>query len=62
MAWQVSVGKHRAGSRCDVMVTDQMLQFWIGEALMKTVTRTSTGQVRKKRARAAEPVIQSVKD
>jgi hypothetical protein len=24
------VGKHRAGDRCDVLVTDQLLQFSIG--------------------------------
>lgn len=49
VAWQqVSVGKHRAGSRCDVLVSDQVLQFWIGAELLKTVTRTSTGEVRKK--------------
>jgi transposase InsO family protein len=51
VAWQqVSVGKHRAGSRCDVLVTDEVLQFWIGPELLKTVTRTSTGEVRKKHA------------
>lgn len=51
VAWQqVSVGKHRAGSRCDVLVTDEVLQFWIGPELLKTVTRTSTGEVRKKNA------------
>jgi hypothetical protein len=28
VGWQqVSVGKHRAGSRCDVLVSDQLLQF-----------------------------------
>jgi len=32
---QVSVGKHRAGSRCDVLATDQLLQFWIGDELLK---------------------------
>ena len=51
VAWQqVSVGKHRAGSRCDVLVTDQLLQFWIGEELLKTVQRASPGEVRKKHA------------
>lgn len=50
---QVSVGKHRAGQRCDVLVTNQLLQFWIGEELMKTVTRTSTGEVRKKHAQGS---------
>lgn len=47
---QVSVGKHRAGERCDVLVQDQLLQFWVGDQLLKTVTRTSTGEVRKKNA------------
>jgi transposase InsO family protein len=51
VAWQqVSVGKHRAGASCDVLVGPKTLQFWIGSELLKTVTRTSTGEVRKKRA------------
>jgi transposase InsO family protein len=50
---QVSVGKHRAGQRCDVLVSDQLLQFWIGAELMKTVTRTSSGEVRKKHAQGS---------
>ena len=51
VSWQqVSVGKHRAGARCDVLVSDQTLQFWINNDLLKTVTRTSTGEVRKKNA------------
>ena len=44
---QVSVGKHRAGSACDVLVTEGLLQFWVGSELLKTVARTSKGQVRK---------------
>ena len=29
VGWQqVSLGKHRAGSRADVLVTDGLLQFW----------------------------------
>jgi hypothetical protein len=47
---QVSVGKHRAGSRCDVLVTNQLMQFWIGDDLLKTVPRARQGEVRKKRA------------
>ena len=47
---QVSIGKHLAGSACDVLVTPSLLQFWIGEQLMKTVARTSTGDIRKKHA------------
>ncbi|MGZ4663619.1 MAG: IS481 family transposase [Frankiaceae bacterium] len=51
VSWQqVSVGKHHAGARCDVLVTDQLLQFWVGGELCKTVARTSRGEVRKKRA------------
>jgi transposase InsO family protein len=47
---QVSVGKHYAGSPCDVLVADKLLQFWIGNDLVKTVTRTSSGEIRKKNA------------
>jgi hypothetical protein len=50
---QVSVGKHRAGARCDVLVTDQLLQFWIGSELMKTVARNGSGEVRKKHAQGS---------
>lgn len=51
VSWQqVSVGKHRAGARCDVLVTEEVLQFYIGDELLKTVTRNSTGAVRKKNA------------
>ncbi len=54
VSWQqVSVGKHRAGERCDVLVTDQLMQFWIGAELLKTVTRTSSGEVRKKHAQGS---------
>jgi transposase InsO family protein len=52
---QVSVGKHRSGERCDVLVTDQVLQFWIGDQLLKTAARTSTGEVRKKHAQGSLP-------
>ena len=56
VSWQqVSVGKHRAGQRCDVLVTDQVLQFWIDDELLKTITRTSTGEVRKKHAQGSRP-------
>ena len=51
VSWQqVSIGKHRAGHRIDVHVGDQLLQFYDGNELLKTVTRTSRGEVRKKRA------------
>ena len=49
--WQkISVGKHRAGQRCDVLVSDELLQFWIGQDLLKTAIRTGHGEVRKKNA------------
>ena len=51
VSWQqVSVGKHHAGQRCDVHVGPGLLQFWVGSDLLKTVTRTSNGEVRKKNA------------
>jgi transposase InsO family protein len=51
VSWQqVSVGKHHAGARCDVHVGEELLQFWIGNELCKTVARASRGEVRKKRA------------
>lgn len=54
VSWQqVSVGMHRAGQRCDVHVKDDLLQFWIGAELLKTVARTSRGEVRKKKASKA---------
>ena len=47
---QVSVGRNYSGSACDVLVTDGVLQFWVGSELLKTVARTSLGEIRKKRA------------
>jgi len=50
VSWQqVSVGTHRAGERCDVLVGPDTLQFWIGNELLRTVRRESTGPVRNKR-------------
>ncbi|WP_377643179.1 IS481 family transposase [Oryzobacter terrae] len=50
VSWQqVSVGRHRAGERCDVHVGPDILQFWIGNELLRTVPRDSTGPVRNKR-------------
>lgn len=46
----VSVGKHYGGGTCDVLVTDGLFQFWVGNELLKTVARTKPGQVRKKHA------------
>ena len=47
---QVSVGRNYSGSACDVLVTDKVLQFWVGSELLKTVARTSQGEIRKKQA------------
>ena len=52
---QVSVGKHLAGSGCDVLVTPSLLQFWVGDQLLKTVARTSIGDIRKKPAAGSRP-------
>ena len=51
VSWQqVSVGRHYAGSRCDVHVDGDLLRLWVGEELVKTAARTSDGPVRKKKA------------
>ena len=52
---QVSVGKHYGGSPCDVLVTDGLLQFWVGSELLKTVARTGNGVVRKLHANGTAP-------
>jgi transposase InsO family protein len=46
----VSVGRHRSGEIVDVHVREKLLDVWIGNELMKTVLRNSTGEVRKKKA------------
>jgi transposase InsO family protein len=51
VSWQqVSLGRHYAGSRCDVHVDGDLLRFFIGDVLVKTAARTSNGAVRNKRA------------
>ncbi len=51
VSWQqICLGKAAAGTNVDVHVTDQVLQVWDGNQLLKTVARTSRGEVRKKRA------------
>jgi transposase InsO family protein len=52
---QVSVGKHYGGSACDVLVTDGLLQFWVGNELLKTVARTSNGSIRRTHAQGTAP-------
>lgn len=44
-----SVGRHRAGAVVDVHVRETTLEVWCGNELLKTVARTSKGEVRKKR-------------
>jgi hypothetical protein len=51
----VSVGKHYGGNACDVLVTDGLLQYWVGNELLKTVARTSNGEIRKKHAQGTAP-------
>ena len=51
VSWQqVSIGRYYAGARCDVHVDGNLLRFWIGDELVKTAARTSSGEVRNKRA------------
>ena len=45
-----SLGRHYAGSRCDVHVDGDLLRFFVGDELVKTAARTSRGEVRNKRA------------
>jgi transposase InsO family protein len=46
VSWQqVCVGISHAGQHVDVHVADQLLQIWNGQELIKTVTRTSRGEV-----------------
>jgi hypothetical protein len=45
---QLSVGKNYSGGACDALVTDAVLQCWVGSELLKTVTRKSRGDIRKK--------------
>ena len=44
------MGKNYGGSQCDVLVTDGLLQFWVGNELLKTVARNGKGEIRKKHA------------
>ncbi len=52
---QVSVGKNYSGSPCDVLVTGDLLQFWVGNQLVKTVARTNNRPIRKKNAAGTSP-------
>ena len=51
MNWQqVSIGIAAAGRNIDVWVTDEVLQFFDGDHLLRTEKRTTQGPIRKKRA------------
>jgi transposase InsO family protein len=52
----VSVGKNYGGSTCDVLVTDGLFQFWVGNELLKTIARTGNGEIRKKHAQRQEAI------
>lgn len=45
---QVCIGKAAAGHDIDVWVTDRLVQFYDGDTLLKTATRTRTGEVKVK--------------
>jgi hypothetical protein len=51
VSWQqICLGISHAGSQVDIHVDDDLLQIWSGPELIKTVKRTSRGEVRKKNA------------
>lgn len=52
---QVSVGLHYARERCDVLVGEELFQYWIGDKLLKTVARKGRGPVRKTHAQGSRP-------
>jgi transposase InsO family protein len=45
-----SVGKQRAGAIVDVRILEKLLEVWDGNELIKSVLRTTTGEVRKKKS------------
>ena len=52
----ISVGKNYSGSTCDVLVSDGLFQFWVGNELLRTVARAGVGgEVRKKHADRTAP-------
>lgn len=50
-----SVGKHRSGTIVDIRITDQVLETWDGNQLLKAVLRQTKGVIRKKRAEVHGP-------
>src|SRR6202158_5144231 len=52
----ISVGKNYGGSTCDVLVTQGLFQFWVGNELLRTAARTTPGsEIRKKHAESKVP-------
>jgi hypothetical protein len=51
----VNVGQRNAGSACDILVRDGLLQFWVGSQLVKTEVRATKGTIRKKNAEGQAP-------
>jgi hypothetical protein len=47
---QVCLGNAAAGRDIDVWVTEQVMQFYDGDTLLRTQTRDRHGEIRKKRA------------
>jgi hypothetical protein len=47
---KVNVGQRNAGSACDILVREGLLQFWVGSQLVKTEVRATKGVIRKKNA------------
>jgi transposase InsO family protein len=52
---KVNVGQRHAGSACDILVSDGLLQFWVGSELVKTEVRATNGVIRKKNAEGHAP-------
>jgi len=52
---KVNVGQRHAGSACDILVRDGVLQFWVGSQLVKTEVRATNGVIRKKNAEGQAP-------
>jgi transposase InsO family protein len=51
VAWQqIALGRAAAGRDLDVWVTAEVIQVFDGDELLRTSLRTSTGEIRKKRA------------
>jgi hypothetical protein len=51
---QVCLGVAAAGRPVDVWVTDQVMQFYDGDQLLRTEKRTTPGEVRVKRSQAPQ--------